>query len=480
MTPIEIDAFLLYHLFDLLYPRFINDQQNILDLVVSDFELDNIVFGLYLYETTKPGIHSAIKELPKESVEIKQEDLDDIQELFKRLQTLILKEYNVKISSIRVIRKRGIDLINSHCEKIKKLTTFEFITNMLDLIQIVFENDLFSIYPEPNVLRFFKKLFAFLNGFQLSKAYFFLNSLLYSFNTLVIINSTSLPIAFKIKKGNKTSYKSNIDINLRLFENEKYIFNNNTQTADFQLIKSDFSVDTIITLNQNLFLQFLTEIFEVDIPPNKEKLKILFQKLLYGIRSYDSNWSMYPKPRFNNLLLRFLIRLLGVNFNLKKLSHWAIPDFIFDLSDTYIGLNADLLLILTDNTNSKQTSPEIFLVRIENSTIKQLDYINNTELNNRVGQQSLESVKVEMSKQFGFISHVIMVDKNLIKTILNMILIDFHKISIFSFLKVIKQLKNPRYFQLYPEIPPFISLKKRSSISFLKGLLSIFIDKHDF
>ena len=215
LTSIEIDAFLLYHLFDLLYPRFINDQQNILDLVVSDFELDNIVFGLYLYETTKPGIHSAIKELPKESVVIKQEDLDDIQELFKRLQAFILKEHDVKISSIRVIRKRGIDLINSHCEKLKKLTTFEFITNMLDLIQLIFENNLFSIYPEPNVLRFFKKFFALLNGFHLSKAYTFLNSLLYSFNTLVIINSSSLPIAFKIKKGNKTSYKSNIDINLR-------------------------------------------------------------------------------------------------------------------------------------------------------------------------------------------------------------------------------------------------------------------------
>ena len=216
------------------------------------------------------------------------------------------------------------------------------------------------------------------------------------------------------------------------------------------------------------------------MPPNKEKLKILFQKLLYGIRSYDSNWSMYPKPRLNNFLLRFLIRLLGVNFNLKKLSHWAIPDFIFDLSDTYLGLIADLLLILTDKTNLKQASTEIFLVRIENSTIKQFDYINKTELNNKVSQQSLESVKVELSKQFGFISHVLMMDKNLIKTILNVFLIDFHKISIISFLKVIKQLKNPRYFQVYPEIPPFISLKKRSSISILKDLLSIFIDKHDF
>ncbi len=114
ITPIEIDAFLLYHLFNLLYPRFVNDQQNILDIIVSDFELENVVFGLYLYETTEPGIHSAIKNLPKDSIKVKQEDLDDREKLFNKLQSFILKEHGIKISCMRLIRKRGVDLINSH------------------------------------------------------------------------------------------------------------------------------------------------------------------------------------------------------------------------------------------------------------------------------------------------------------------------------------------------------------------------------
>ncbi|HUW90888.1 MAG TPA: hypothetical protein VMV43_10305, partial [Candidatus Nanopelagicaceae bacterium] len=50
LTPIQIDAFLLYNLFAVLYPRFINKQQNILDIIVSDFDIDNIVFGVYLYK----------------------------------------------------------------------------------------------------------------------------------------------------------------------------------------------------------------------------------------------------------------------------------------------------------------------------------------------------------------------------------------------------------------------------------------------
>jgi len=296
------------------------------------------------------------------------------------------------------------------------------------------------------------------------------------------MNSPHLPIALKLKKENNKTHNSEININLTLLEHEKYNLNSKTHEADFSLIQSDFNVDKILNLNQNPFLIFLSELFESEIPPNKEKLKFLFQKVLYGIRSYDLNWRMFPKPKINNILFRFLIRLFGININLKKLSHWAIPDFLFDLTATYIGLNATILLVLTDKTkdNSKQTSNDLILFRVENGTIKKLDYINNQELITKINQQSLESVRLVISEQLGFVSHVLMVDKHLIKKLLKIFLFDFHKISIFSLLKVIKLLKNPRYFQLYPEIPPYLLLKKKKSISFLKDILSIFIDKHDF
>jgi hypothetical protein len=191
---------------------------------------------------------------------------------------------------------------------------------------------------------------------------------------------------------------------------------------------------------------------------------------------------MFPKPNINNFLLRFLIRLLGINLNLKKLSHWAIPDFLFDLGATYIGLNANFLLVLTDKSknSSKHTSTELILFRIENGSITKLEYINNPELLIKIKLKPLESVRIVLSEKFGFISTVLLVDKHLIKTILNTFLINFHRISIFSLLKIIKLLKNPRYFQLYPEIPPYTLLKKKRSISFLKDLMSIVIDKHDF
>ena len=479
ITPIEIDAFLLYHLFSLLYPRFVNDQQNILDIIVSDFELENVVFGLYLYETTEPGIHSAIKELPKDSIKVKQEDLEDREKLFNKLQSFILKEHGIKISCMRLIRKRGVDLINSHCDKLAKSTIYEFIVSLLDMIQISLETNLFSIYPEPNFLRFFKNCITLLNGLRLSNVFAFFESLLPSFSTLIIMNSTRLPIALKIRKDNN-KHLPEMYIKLKLLDGEKYNLNRKTHIPDFKLIQSDFNVDKIVNIEQNPFLLFLSELFETEMPPNREKLKLLFQKALYGIRSYDLNWRMFPRPKINNTLLRFLIRLLGINLNLKKLSHWAIPDFLFDLCATYIGLNANLLIILTEQRNKTPNSNNLMIVRIENGAINKLEHITDKNFLSKVNQESLESIRLSVSEKFGFITTIFRIDKFLIKAVSRAFLINFHKTSLFSILKVVKLLKKPQYFQVFPEIPPYALIKNRRSFSLLKDVLSIAIDKHEF
>ncbi|GAJ17247.1 unnamed protein product, partial [marine sediment metagenome] len=43
---------------------------------------------------------------------------------------------------------------------------------------------------------------------------------------------------------------------------------------------------------------------------------------------------------------------------------WAIPDFIFGLIDTYIGLNANILIILTEQSNETPNSNDLMLVKI--------------------------------------------------------------------------------------------------------------------
>ena len=478
LTPNEINPFLLYRLFELLYPKFINDQQNILDIVISDFELDNIVFGLYLYETTKPGIHARIKGLPKDSIEIKQDDLHNLDTLFNRIQLIIQKDHGIKISCIRLIRKRTIDLMNSHCERLTKSTYYEFIQSLLDIIQILLEHELIFIYPEPNILRFLKSSVTLLDGIKFSKVFEFIDSVIPSFNALFVINFNNLPIFLKIKKENTKSLHPKIELNLNLLESEKYNFNEQNLLPNLRAVQTYFKSDKVLSIDQSSLLIFLSELFEMEVPPSKEKVKLIFQKLLYGIRSYDLYWNMVPKPKISNTLVRFLIRLFGINLNLKKLSHWAIPDFIFGLIDTYIGLNANILIILTEQRNETPNSNNLMLVRIENGSINKLEYINDKNLLSKVDQESLESIRLSVSEKFGFITTVFKVDKFLIKAVLSAFLINFHKTSLFSILKVVKLLK--KHIQVYPEIPPYTLIKNRRSFSLLKDVLSIVIDKHEF
>ncbi len=482
LTPNEVNPFLLYRLFELLYPKFVNDQQNILDIVISDFELDNIVFGLYLYETTKSGIHARIKGLPKDSIEIKQDDLRNLDALFNRIQSIIQKDHGIKISSIRLLKKRTIDLMNSHCERLTKSTYYEFIQSLLDIIQILLEQELIFIYPEPNILRFLKSSVALLDGIKFSKVFEFIESVIPSINALFVINSNNLPILLKIKKDNTKSLHPEIELNLNLLESEKYNFNEQNLLPDLKGLQADFKTDKVLSIDQSSLLIFLSELFEMEVPPSKEKVKLIFQKFLYGIRSYDLYWNMVPKPIISNTLVRYLIRLFGINLNLKKLSHWAIPDFIFGLFDTYIGLNANILIILTDQINKtpNSTNLNLMLVKIENGVINKLEYISDKNFLSKVNQESLESIRLSVSEKYGFITTVFKADKFLIKAVLNVFLINFHKTSLFSILRVVKLLKKQQYFQIYPEIPPYTLIKNRRSFSLLKDVLSIAIDKHEF
>ncbi|MFW9876512.1 MAG: hypothetical protein ACFFG0_25745, partial [Candidatus Thorarchaeota archaeon] len=59
LTPIQVNPYLLYYLFELLYPKFINSQQNTLDIIISD-DGRNIIKS-YLYRTKKAGIHESLE-----------------------------------------------------------------------------------------------------------------------------------------------------------------------------------------------------------------------------------------------------------------------------------------------------------------------------------------------------------------------------------------------------------------------------------
>ena len=72
----------------------------------------------------------------------------------------------------------------------------------------------------------------------------------------------------------------------------------------------------------------------------------LFQKILFRFRDYENHWYISPKPSIYNTLQRFLLRLVGYNINLRKISHWAIPGLFFTLFTSFFGLNSKILIII--------------------------------------------------------------------------------------------------------------------------------------
>ncbi len=256
------------------------------------------------------------------------------------------------------------------------------------------------------------------------------------------------------------------------------------------LIQKKLQSENTYYLNQNDLLSLVSDFIELSAPLKKGNIQFLLQKVLFGYRSFENHWDMIPRPKIYNTLIRFLIRLFGLNLNLKKISHWAIPDLIFNYIDFYIGLNSRILLIITDQERYKsgKTSQErifktsckhILLLKFEESTLHHIKTISKEDL--FLGMyNSIESIKERTTKKFGYTSAIIVIDKSLLQSMVKFFISDNSKFSLFPRFKTLKMFKNDKYFRMYPEFPFYTLIKKKRTIALIKLLLPILIDKHEF
>ncbi len=490
LSPITLNANILYNFFELLYPKFINDQQNILDIVISEAEKKNKVLGLYLYKTKKAGVHQTIEPLPDGLIRIKSLEIQKIDDMFNKIQTQIMKEKGIRISSIRLFKKEAIELINIHCDRIEEISIYEFLERSMDLIQKLFEQNLFLIYPEPIVFEFLKRWIKLFGKLQLKNFFKFIEELLPEFNTSLFIDGDKQKIVVLLQKTSLESVKSELRLKFFTLDELETKIDDLNITDTLCTIQNKLKTENAYYLSQNDIISIISDFFELAIPIKKENLKFLLQKALFGYRSFENHWNMVPRPKIYNTLIRFLIRLLGFNINLRKLSHWAIPDLIFDYLDFYFGLNSRILLIITDLENkknvkisrerlSKNVCKHTFLLEFEESTLTKISAINKEELFSNAFD-SLYSIKGKITEKYGPLSAVIIVDKFLLKRILKNFIFEHSKFSFFPRFKTLKLLRNERYLTIFPEFPFYKLIKKKKSISLLKLLLPILIDKHEF
>ncbi|MFX1259706.1 MAG: hypothetical protein ACFFAN_17775 [Promethearchaeota archaeon] len=485
LTPIKINANLLYYFFELLYPKFINDQQNILDIIVSDNGKE--ILSLYLYETKKAGIHKSIQRVPKNLFNLQETDLDDLDKFFKKLQLILLEKGELKISSLRIFKKKAVDLINEYCSTVEELSNHEFLHNIMNLIQNLLVEDKFYLYPESNIYKFIKKSINFLKGIKLTNLFEFIYEILPDFNTSIVFNSDKLILILKFSKKKIDAEK--LEIEFEFFTPEDLGIDirdlkiENILTHIQNILKSD----KIYFLNQNHMISFLLNIFELEIPFRMDKLLLLCQKALFGFRNFENFWYMIPRPRVYNNLRRFITRLFGKNLNLKKVSHWALSELISNSIDSYFGLNSKILIILTDikkfklNKNYlKNAFKFALLLEIENRKLVKIKSLKKDAILFDDKINSLELIRSKISETYGFVSAVINIDKILLNDIIDNFGLKLSKFKPLSKTKAFNILRKSYYFNMYPEVPLVKFLKHNGLISFFKLLLPILIDKHEF
>ncbi|MFW9826196.1 MAG: hypothetical protein ACFFEY_01085 [Candidatus Thorarchaeota archaeon] len=490
LTPININANLLYHFFEILYPRFINDQNNILDVILADTGKKNKVIRLYLYKTSKAGIHTSLETLQEDAIKIKSLEIENIEEIFNKVQSRVLKEKKIRISSLRIFKKEALELINNHCKEITKISLYEFFNSFSSLIQNLIQEELILIYPEPIIVTFLKKSLNLLDKIPLRSLFQLFYEILPEFRISLFLRGNFTNLVVVLQKKNSKSGVSDLTLKFLSLGDLEIDYKNTNLDQILITIQQKLKTEKIFLFNQKDLVSLLSDVFELIILFKRDNIKLLLQKALYGYRSFEKHWNVVPKSPFYKTLVRFFIRILGFNLNLRKLSHWAVPEIIFNYLDFFIGLNSKVLIIIKDTKKDKESKfqdkisktevKHSILIEIEQSAIKKISIVKLDEIFINSNSVSIDSVKNDLSIKYGFLSTVIVINKLLIQMIIQNFIIRGSKLSIIPQIKILKLLKKKMYLTIYPEFPPYKLLRNKRSRSLLKYILPIMIDKHEF
>ncbi|GAG77184.1 unnamed protein product, partial [marine sediment metagenome] len=299
--------------------------------------------------------------------------------------------------------------------------------------------------------------------------------LLPEFNIAFILGAEDLTIILHLQKlevsKSDTSY-----LRLKLIIPEEIGISNDISDKNeiIRLVQQHLQTDKAYYLNQINIISLLTEIINLPVKVRGDSLNLLIQKILFGFRSFESLWYLSPRPAVYNTLLRFLLRLFGFNLNLRKLSHWAIPELISSIIGNNLGLNSKILLIISDISNFKKlnfsnfkylekAAKYLFVVEIENNKLVQIYSVKKEELIIEKELESLESIRLKLSERYGYLSNIIIVDKILLQSLIKNFMFEHSKIAPRSKIKTLKMLKKPRFFYMFPELPPYQLIKKKGT-----------------
>jgi hypothetical protein len=485
-TPIKVDPKILYSFFEIYYPKFINDQQNILDLIISDDQ--NRILAAYLYETNKAGIHEEFQVIPNDFVLLNEDELNNIENFYNKIQTALVKSTGVRFSTLRILKKTGIDFLNLYLANLEEIVDFHIFKDLLDLFQTLLEENLLLIYPTPNIYRFSKELINFLDNIKISHIFQFICDLITEVDISFLLNSRELPIILSLNKDTIRSNRQNLFIEITTPKEIGLNLDGNNKQKLLKGVREKLNSKNAYFVDQNDIYSILNEIFELEIPLEINKLELIFQKLLFGFRNFENNWFKDPKPLIYNSIVKFFTRLFRFNLNLKKVSYWSIPRLFFNIIESNFGIYSRIVLILT-SIDGKKTSrieyiktafKKAILIEFRNREITKIVKLNRNDLFSEEEINTLNVIRANVSQKYGFISAVFNIDKFLLSEIIQNFSSEVFRFTPFSQFKVLKLFEEDQLFNVYPEVPELKFFKEKGIKKFLKILLPVLIDKYEF
>lgn len=533
--PLRLNPY-IFSRFNSIFSTLINGGNgNSIEIIYN--EVNQEILDIKLIKTDNDGNILEFIHNPLPKLDMKYSMINDSENLFRILKKEILALHFTEIGFVKIIDSIYLESILDLLEKEKEKKENDHLICLFERAQIFFnflKKKKIRFYPDQTFFTFFEKFMATYgnpqNFFSIIKSYFINGKLSVTlknenwYNTFISDEETAGEI-FNISA--KTPFDlGSIDIE-DLYKWEKLL----------KKIHDKYNTDHNIKLNYLLDLDWISEllndIIESEIPFNENRIKFIFQKLLFGIKSIELTWDVYPKPLVYNDAIRFFLRILGFHINPRKISYWSLPDLVSFFFKNNFGSNYKMLVLIKDemNTNSGGSSSDRneesgkiekikgFIINISDSKLYKINTIDMEEIKQIQDLLILDSEKTvdddlvehdqikeisnfknrwkeittfksniheihkKFSSKYGFLTEIIYIDNKLLKELFQFFLFDANSknpFKMFKFIRILNRLKKTEFFYCFPEFPFFKYFKKMGSIRLIRQISPILFDLKEF
>ncbi len=415
-----------------------------------------------------------VEFLDKNALRISYAHLESLEMLYEAIKPLVKDKYNCNLANIYIIDKSVFEEVNhSLSEKCDFLCTLSILADAF----IDPNSNRVRYYPKNDLVEFLIALKKFLNNASFASLYQIYKSSIPEMDVLFsfLFNGVVIPFGITISKKEFT---------LKSYELDK--IPEDTATQDFFdnfITKYNHKISFLVSANK--IKELITNLCQLEIPPTKERLNWFLQSAIFAYRQMERDWWISPRPKFQNGFVRLLFRMMGYNVNPQKLAHWVIPELIISMFNRNFGLKNRMIMILGE----KKAIPVYLLVEAKNATIEKIEPLQHLDpakfpvLDQKLTLEKLRLIRSEFSKSHGFINAVVYIDKKLIKSLLEIIIVDLH----YNGMRPLKNItntfslfKDKNGFLMYPIVPLYNGLLNYSGNQNIKWMLDIITEIYEF